>query len=302
MSWTVLLAVLAAALLHALWNALIKGGQDKPVDTALVHGLAAWVCVPAAWWLGAPAPQSWPYLAASVAIHLAYYAALAAAYEHGDISLTYPVMRGLAPAGVALASAAWLGEPISPLAMLGIGAVALGVLLVGLSAPRVGAAVALGSGAGAGSDGGAPQRRRALGFAVLNAAIIAAYTLMDARGVRLSGDVWRYVVWLFALDGVLYPAWVAWSRRGARWPAACAYARQRWPKALAGGVASIAAYAVALWAMTQAPVAHVAALRETSVLFAAALGAWWLKEGFGWPRWLGAAVVVLGVAVLRGVG
>lgn len=200
--------------------------------------------------------------------------------------MTYPIMRGFAPLLVALGSGGLLGEAPSTAAWLDILAITLGVAMVGLAHP-----------------GEALHHRKALAFAFANAAIIAFYTFVDGLGVRAEvntgGSALRYVMILFVLDGLPCPLLV-WLRRS---PAQCqqieACARTRPPKAALCGAASIGSCAIALWAMTQAPVASVAALRETSVLFAALLGTWLLKEKFGWQRALGTAVVVLGVVSLR---
>jgi drug/metabolite transporter (DMT)-like permease len=147
------------------------------------------------------------------------------------------------------------------------------------------------------------QHRKALAFAFANAAIIAVYTFVDGLGVRTEvaagGSAWSYVMLLFVLDGLPYPLLV-WLRRSPQQRRdILAYARRRWPLATLGGAASIGSYSIALWAMTRAPVASVAALRETSVLFAALLGSWLLKEKFGWQRAVGTVVVVAGVMGLR---
>jgi drug/metabolite transporter (DMT)-like permease len=135
----------------------------------------------------------------------------------------------------------------------------------------------------------------AAAWAFANAAIIAAYTLVDGSGARASGNPAAYVAWLTFLEALPFLVWIR-VRRGA---AAFTYVRRSWRRGLVGGVASLAAYGIVLWAMTRAPVAAVAALRETSVLFAALIGAVWLKEGFGLPRLAGAASVVAGVAALK---
>jgi phosphonate utilization associated putative membrane protein len=282
LTWPLVLAVLAGALLHAGWNALVKSGTDKELDTALVHTLGALIALPFALALGPPRAECWPYLATSLVIHVGYYIALVGAYQHGELGHTYPIMRGLAPLLVALASGSLIGEAPSTAAWLGVLGITFGVALVGLSHP-----------------GEALHHRKALGFALANAAIIACYTVVDGLGVRASADPVRYVLWLVALDAFAYPGWVAWRRGRAGRQAAVPYLRQRWPWAAAGGLASIGSYGIALWAMTQAPVASVAALRETSVLFAAVLGTVLLKERFGLPRALGTVVVVAGVVALR---
>ena len=286
LTWPVVLAVLCGALLHASWNALIKSGHDKALDTALVHFLGALVALPFMLWLGAPPRSAWPFIAASLVIHIGYYIALVGAYQHGELGLTYPIMRGFAPMLVALASGFFLGEAPSTVAWLGIAGITLGVALVGLAHP-----------------GEALHHRKALMFAFANAAIIALYTVVDGRGVRASvvddHGALRYVMTLFVLDGIAYPSLV-WLRRSAEARREIVrYARQRWPVAALGGSASIGSYAIALWAMTRAPVASVAALRETSVLFAALLGTVLLKERFGLQRAVGTGVIVGGVMALR---
>ncbi|HEX7440729.1 MAG TPA: DMT family transporter [Caldimonas sp.] len=282
MTWAVVLAVLCGALLHAAWNALIKSSGDKAVDTALVHALAALLALPLMLWVGLPPRGAWPYIAASLVVHVGYYIALVGAYRHGDLGLTYPIMRGCAPLLVALGSTTLIGESPSTVAWLGIVGITAGVALVGLAHP-----------------GEALHHRKALAFAFANAAIIAVYTVVDGLGVRTSGNALRYVMVLFVLDGITYPLAV-WLRRSAESRAEVArYARSRWPVALLGGGASMGSYAIALWAMTRAPVASVAALRETSVLFAALLGTVLLKERFGLQRAAGTGVIVGGVMALR---
>ncbi len=277
----VLAAVLVGALLHASWNALIKGGRDKSLDTALIHGLGIVVALPVVLIVGLPARAAWPFLAASAVVHLGYYIALVGAYKHGDLGLTYPVMRGLAPLLVATASAAVIGEPLGGAAWAGVLAVSAGVIAIGLSR---------------GAVGGHPAQ--ALRYALANAAIIALYTVIDGLGVRAAGNALAYVATLFVFEGLPYLGLVLWQRR-AQMQATLAHVRVRWPLALLGTAASFGSYAIALWAMTRAPVALVAALRETSVLFAALLGALWLKEGFGALRIAGTLAVVGGVMALR---
>ncbi|HEY8708119.1 MAG TPA: phosphonate utilization protein, partial [Burkholderiaceae bacterium] len=252
LTWPIVLAVLCGALLHAGWNALIKSGRDTAVDTALVHVLGALVALPIVLWVGPPPAAAWPYIAASLVIHVGYYTALAGAYRHGELGLTYPIMRGFAPLLVALASGVLIGEAPSPVAWSGIVGIAAGVGLVGLAHP-----------------GQALHHRKALAFAFANAVIIAMYTVVDGRGARTSAadslGALRYVMLLSVLDGVTYPLSVWAQRSAAQRAAIIAYAGRRWPIATLGGAASIGSYAIALWAMTRAPIASVAALRETSV-------------------------------------
>ena len=286
LSWGIVGIVLIGALLHAGWNTLVKSGGDQKLDTALVHCLGAVVAAPLLLWVGLPPAAALPFIACSLVIHVAYYITLAGAYQHGDLSATYPIMRGSAPLLVSLGSSAVLGEPLSGLAWAGVLAVTVGVALVGLAHP-----------------GDALHHRRALAFALANAAVIATYTFVDGMGVRatVAGGQWAlsYAVLLFVLDGIPYPALVYLRRDATGRREVHAYARHRWPMAVLGGAASLGSYAIALWAMTRAPVAAVAALRETSVLFATVFGVWLLKERFGAQRLVGAAVIVGGVVALR---
>jgi phosphonate utilization associated putative membrane protein len=286
LTWPVMLAVLFGAVLHASWNALVKSSGDKELDTALVHFLGSLVALPLLLVFGLPPPAALPFIAASLVIHIGYYIALAGAYKHGELGLTYPIMRGSAPLLVAIFSGVVLGEVPTPVAWAGILGITAGVALVGLAHP-----------------GETLHHGKALAYAFSNALIIALYTFVDGKGVRTTvadgHSAAAYVVLLFVLDGFPYSA-IVWSRRtAAQRVVAIDYARQRWKLAALGGAASIGSYAIALWAMTRAPVASVAALRETSVLFATVLGTVLLKERFGLQRAIGTAVIVGGVMALR---
>ncbi|MFO1270558.1 MAG: EamA family transporter [Rubrivivax sp.] len=286
METTVVFAVLLGALLHASWNALVKSSGDKELDLALVHFLGALVALPMLAVLGPPPAAAWPFVGASLVIHIAYYLTLNGAYQHGDLGTTYPIMRGSAPMLVALGSSAVLGETLSPLAWLGVAGITSGVMLVGLARP-----------------GEALHHGRAIAYALANACVIAGYTFVDGQGVRAAtragGSAAGYVVLLFVLDGFPYPALVVARRNAEGRRRILAYARSRWALATLGGLASLGSYGIALWAMTRAPVAAVSAMRETSVLFATALSVLVLKERFGLQRIAGAAVIVAGVVALR---
>jgi phosphonate utilization associated putative membrane protein len=276
--WPVLAAVLAGALMHAGWNAIVKSSADKALDTAVMHACGALLAAPLLWVAGGPPPPAaWPYIAASMLIHVGYYYTLSQAYEHGDLALAYPLMRGSAPLLVALAATLVFDERLSPLAWAGVLAVGAGVLALGLS--RAGL-----------------QSPRTLRFALANAAMIALYTLVDGAGVRVAGNALQYVTALFLVN--CWPfALVVFARRGraASWE----HLVRRWRWAFIGAAASLASYGIALWAMTRAPVAMVAALRETSVLFAALIGTWLLKESFSARRAAATATIVAGVVALR---
>lgn len=278
MTLGVTLAVLGAGFLHAGWNALLKSapGGDALLDTASVVAGGAVCALAIVPLVPLPASAAWPYLAASTVIHLGYNLTLAQAYRTGDLSFAYPLMRGTAPLLVALLGIVLLRE-------LPSAAVALGILLISL---------------GIVSIAFVQQRKhppKATYWALTNAALIAAYTLVDATGARASGNAASYVSWLLFVEALPFLAWVL-ARRGR---VALRYIRRGAPRGLIGGACSLAAYGIVLWAMTRAPVAAVAALRETSVLFAALMGSLWLKEGFGLLRLAGATSVVLGIAALR---
>jgi len=274
----VTLAVLGAGLLHAGWNALLKSapGGDALLDTAtVVAGSGAWglVVLPL---VGLPDASAWKFIVVSTAIHWAYYVTLAHAYRTGDLSFAYPLMRGTAPLLAAVLGIVFLREWPTPQVALGIVLICAGIVSIAFVRRN-------------------PHPPAAAMFAFANAAIIAVYTLIDGAGARASGNAAGYVAWLTFLEAIPFLFWI----RAHRGSDAVAYVARGWRRGIVGGAASLGAYAIVLWAMTRAPVAAVAALRETSVLFAALIGAIWLKEGFGLPRLAGAASVVAGVAALK---
>ena len=273
----VTLAVLGAALAHAAWNAMIKSSMNPLFDIALITFLAGVAVLPFLPFVAVPERASWPYLAGSIVLHIGYYFAVAGAYRTGDLSHGYPIMRGLAPLLVALSALAWLGEAPTPAIWAGVLLICGGVLSLGLVGFHW------------------RESRASTRWALANAVIIAGYTLVDAAGVRLAGSAEGYVLWLFFLDALPFPLIVLFMKR----EALISYGRQFWLRGFVGGVLSAGAYGVALWAMTRAPVAAVAALRETSVVFAALIGAWVLKEGHLRRRLVGAVIVAVGVIALK---
>jgi phosphonate utilization associated putative membrane protein len=276
LSWLVVGAVLFGALLHAGWNALVKSSSDKDLDMALIHLIGSLMAIPLVAVVGWPDAKAWPYITASVVVHIGYYLALTGAYRHGELGLTYPLMRGVAPLLVALSATFTLGETLTPLAWAGVIGISCGVLVLGLNQH-------------------AWQVPKAIAFALANAVIIAIYTVIDGLGVRASGYALQYVATLFLLDGWPF-ALLMFATRG---NAVARYARKRWPMASIGACASLGSYGIALWAMTRSPVASVAALRETSVLFALLIGIWFLKERFTPRRMFGACSIVAGVMAVR---
>lgn len=277
MTLPVMLAVLVGAMLHAIWNVMVKSSSDKTLDTALIHLCCSFIAIPFSLALGLPPAESWPYLAASVLVHIGYYFALAQAYQHGDLGLTYPLMRGVAPLMVAIGSLAFIdGASMSLLGWSGVTLICLGVVILGMSA-------------------GLLNHRQAIFYALLNSAIIAIYTLIDAKGVRASQNAAQYIAALFAFDGWVFAFWVLVLRKRK----AINHLKERWAVGLGGAAASVSSYAIALWAMTVAPVAAVAALRETSVLFAVLFGAWFLNEKLTRRRVISVLIIIVGAAALR---
>ncbi len=269
--------VLFSALLHASWNLLIKGSPDRLLDTAGLALAASLLCALTLPFLPLPAPASRPLLALSVLIHVFYFLALVETYRWADLSLAYPMMRGTAPVLVALALTA-LGEPPTwPLA-LGIALVSGGIILP--------ASVGLAQGTVA---------RRGVAMALVMALIIALYTAVDAAGARRSGNPLAYNQWLFFFDAFGIGGIALWRRGGSL----VAHLRRRWPHALTGALLTVGSYGIVIWAMTVSPVAAVAALRETSVIFAAAMGTLILKERLGAWGIAGAAAVAAGVVVIK---
>jgi drug/metabolite transporter (DMT)-like permease len=269
--------VLLSALLHASWNVLIKRSPDRLLDTAALALAASLLCAATLPFLPLPAPESRPLLAGSIVIHVFYFLALVETYRWADLSSAYPMMRGGAPVLVALALTA-LGEPPTWTLAAGIALVSGGIMLPAWAGIARGAVAV-----------------RGVAMALGMSAIIALYTLVDAEGARRSGNALAYNQWLFFFDAFGILAIAAWRRRGR----VLAHLRGRWPQAFAGGLLTVGSYGIVIWAMTRAPVAAVAALREISVVFAALAGTLLLKEPMGRWRIAGALAVAAGAIVIK---
>jgi len=255
---------------------MVKAGPDKLLTTVLVTTGAALIAVPLLPLLPAPAPASWGWLAASACCQLAYYFLLMQAYRLSDMSQAYPLMRGTAPLIVACVSVPLLGEALSLPQYGAIGLIAVGVLAMTVGGPGV---------------------KRGSMYAIANAAIIASYTLIDGIGVRASGAPLSYTLWLFTLTAAGMLLCVLPKRA-----LLIAYTRTHWKTGLLGGFGTMASYCLALWAMTRAPVAMVAALRETSILFATLIAAVVLKEGISKSRLLAVTLIACGAVAMRVTG
>lgn len=273
-------AVILAGALHATWNTLVKTGGDRTATFILIMIGAALAWLPAALVLGLPDPASWPYLLASAFIHLFYSAALLAAYRHGDLSQVYPIARGSAPALVAAGAWALAGETLSGPEAIGVAMVSAGILSLAWRRR------------GPGGD------RLGVLFALLTGATIGGYIMADGLGVRHAGSPLAYIAWLFVAQGLALAPFGWWLRRRRLRQAW----RASWVAGLCGGVIASLSYGIAVWAMSLGPMAHVTALRETSVLIAALIGTRLLGEPFGARRVAAAAAVAAGAVTLQLAG
>ena len=275
MSFDVFAVILLGAALHATWNAVVKGGGDTLLTTCMITSFASLIALAVIPFLALPARESWPFIGASVVFQVLYFVLVASTYRIADMSQTYPIMRGTAPLLVATASVFVLSESLSPLAWSGIAVICLGILSMA-AAPSTG-------------------QRKGLVLALINAGVIASYTLVDGLGVRKSGAPAAYTLWIFLLTGLPLAAWALATQRGVF----CRYVIRHWHLGVVGGVGTVASYGLALWAMTAAPIATVSALRETSILFGVIISALVLMEQLTRTRVVAACIIAGGAMVLR---
>jgi len=272
--------VLVGAFLHAFWNTLIKLSPDKPLETACMNLATSLLALPFFIYAGFPETPSIPYLMGSLMLHVIYYYSLSNAYRLGDMSLTYPIMRGVATLIlIVLLFILDVDRPSVP-AVMGIVMIGAGVVLLGLT--------------------NAHQRHlfKAILFALLNASVIAGYTLTDALGVREVSNPLTYIAMFMLIDGLAYSMLLFHQRS---WPTKelRSYIKIRWVYFIFGACATSVSYGIALWAMSVAPIAMVASLREVSVLFAVLIGVYFLKESVNKYRWLGVCMIFLGGVLIK---
>jgi drug/metabolite transporter (DMT)-like permease len=266
--------ILLASVLNAAWNSVVKLQGDKLASMVQVTLAGSLLSLPFLWFFPAPSAGSWGWLLASIALHTAYHLFLPAAYAHGDLGRVYPIARGSAP--LIVTAAAWLlaGETISLIGLLGVAALAMGVMLLATE-----------------KRGGSS---RAVMLAFVTGGLIAAYTVVDALGARSSGSPLGFAAWLTVWDGVL--TWLVvrvWQRARLRTISVA------WRTGVLAGAMQVGAYWIAVWALSQAPMGQVSALRETSVLFAAFFSAFVLKEGPGLLRVASTILIFLGIAATK---
>lgn len=277
MTLTVFLAVLGAALLHASWNAAIKTGANKQSSMMILtigQGIIGFLVVV---WMPWPQADVWPWLIASGVVHMFYQLFLAYAYEQGDLSRVYPISRGSAPLMVLIFSLFFLSDTITRSELFGVAVLGLGIVLMARGALMSG------------------ENLRLIPFALGAAIATAAYTIIDGLGARIMGAPVAYVGWLLLMSGFFYvPAALVLKGR-----AVLRASRHDWTVGIAAAAASLVAYTIAVWAMTQAPIALVAALRETSILFAVLIGWIIFGERMNTGKAIAAALIVLGGVLTR---
>ena len=267
--------VLLAALLHAVWNALVKAGSDRLLVLAAVNAIGMVAAIPVLPFVALPHSASWLYLLLSCILHYGYYFFLLQAYRVGDLSHVYPLARGTAPLLVALGAMLFAHEILPWAAMIGVVLACLGITSLAF-------------------EGGPPWQgdRRALLFALGTSLFIAGYTVVDGIGVRLSNSPLGYISWLFFLDGWILAGYAVYKRGHQQ---LLRFWHAQWVVCIGGGIASTVAYGLVIYAMSSGAMAAVSALRETSVIMAVLIGAVKLREHVGWRRLSAAGMVVVGV-------
>ncbi|MEU3479066.1 EamA family transporter [Streptomyces sp. NPDC033754] len=276
-------AVLVAAVTHASWNAIAHHIKEQLLSFTLISGGGALIGLIAAVFVPLPAAGAWPYLVISALLHIGYYALLMRSFTLGDFGQMYPIARGTAPLVVTVIAAVFLDEVPGGWQLLGVAVACAGLTGLALWGIR-------------GKD--TRPHWPALLAAGATGLSIALYTVVDGVGVRASGTPLGYIAWLMILQGLVIPAYALWRRRAALIPQLRPYAA----RGALGGLLSVSAYALVLWAQTKAPLAPIAALRESSIIVGAAIGALFFKERFGAPRVAAAGLMVIGIGLMLQAG
>ena len=278
MTTTVFIAVICAALLHAIWNALVKGGIDKHLSmTAVVLGHTP-IAVAVLPFVPSPAPESWLFLATGIGLHVGYQIFLLHSYKIGDLTQVYPIARGSAPLLVAAVSVLFLGVQLQLTELVAVLVIGGGIISMSLVRQKDGL-----------------RNTKAAVLALITGCFIAAYSLVDGTGARLAGTALGFYSWLAIGNAFVFAGFTAITRPGllAKLPTK---AKKMF---VLGGSASFGAYALVIWAFTQAPIALVTALRETSIIFALLIGVFFLKEKLDLAKVFSTMVTLLGAALLR---
>ncbi|WP_327125392.1 DMT family transporter [Streptomyces sp. NBC_01727] len=275
----VAIAVLAAAITHASWNAIAHAIKDQLLSFTLISGGGALLGAVIACFVPLPAAEAWPYLVVSAVLHVAYMALLMRSFTLGDFGQMYPIARGTAPLVVTVLAAVFVGERPDGWATAGVAVACAGLVGVALWGIR-----------------GTQARPHwpAITAALATGLAIAGYTTVDGVGVRASGTSLGYIAWLMILEGLAVPAYTLCRRRGQL----AAQLKPFAARGLLGAALSVAAYGLVLWAQTKAPLAPIAALRESSIIVGAAIGSVFFKERFGAPRIAAAGLMVIGIGLM----
>ena len=278
METIVFVAVITAAALHAVWNAVVKGTGDKMLSmTAVVLGHAP-IAIVALPFVPSPAPESWPYLAAGVLLHAGYQVFLLTSYRFGDLTQVYPIARGTAPMLVAGISVVFLGVHLQPMEILGILTIGAGIMSLSIVRQKDGL-----------------RNRKAAMLAFTTGCFIAGYSLVDGLGARLAGTSLGFYGWLTIFNALIFAVFAS-----IRAPGTLRNLVTRSKRVfVVGGSASFIAYALVIWAFTQAPIALVTALRETSIIFALFIGVFFLKERLDLTKVFATLATLFGAALLR---
>jgi drug/metabolite transporter (DMT)-like permease len=274
----VFIAVLTAALLHATWNAMVKGAADKRLNMSCVvlgHLPVALLVLSVT---PTPDPASWPYLIAGMICHFGYQIFLLNAYNKGDLTQVYPIARGSAPLIVTAVSVLFLGVVLAPMELLAVGIIAIGLMSMALVRQIDGT-----------------RNLPAARLALVTGGFIASYSLIDGLGARVSGSPWAFYAWLGTFNAIVFAIYLAWVS-----PVTL---RRTFTSGLRvffiGGTASFVAYALVVWSFTQAPIALVTALRETSIVFALLIGVFVFNERLDLPKVIATFATLCGAALLR---
>ena len=273
----VTVVVLLAALMHATWNAFLKADNDKLLSITAIVCTTALIAALMLPFVPPPAPESWPYLALSVAAHFSYSVFLSQSYHYGEFAQVYPVARGTAPLLIVLWSVLVLNESLSPLQLGTIAGVILGIIVF---ASR--------------GFGTLAHNGKLFLFIFITSVSISAYTLADGSGARVSQSVGGYMIWLSVLESIPILLFTL-TRRSAQQIITHTF---HWRPFFAGGI-SLAAYWIVVWAMTKAPIPLVSALRETSIIIATLIGTFYFKEKAGYRRFIAALIICISIVTLK---
>jgi drug/metabolite transporter (DMT)-like permease len=276
MQLDVTVIVLCAALFHAVWNGLVKGGKDPLLESMVISLIWIAICLILLPFLPMPALESWPFICASVIIHVCYFLLLSKTYQIGDFSAVYPIVRGLPPLIVTIICIFVIDEPLSLYGGVGVALIGAGILAL--------------------EAGNKYRSYKLLGFAFATVLMITAYTIVDSLGARISGNSTSFLVWFSLFKSIIFVSIVFFLRNKEQ---CIGHIKTSWKRGLIAGVLSFSTYAIILWAVTKASIPYVSALRETSVLFSCIIAMVFLGEPFRKSRIISAILIFLGICTIK---